>query len=108
MDEEWFVVKVLDCVVGDLSSVPDSSSISLCDCAMSKLFNLSVPQFSPGKMGIIPFPFFHPSLLQCLFSLLLVYHICGTRQTLTGVLKHYKTMNNNLAFHLIFHIPLLN
>lgn len=26
-----FVVKALDCVVGDLSSVPDSSSISLCD-----------------------------------------------------------------------------
>lgn len=48
MDEEWFVVKVLDCVVGDLSSVPDSSSISLCACAMSKLFNLSVPQFSFG------------------------------------------------------------
>lgn len=26
-----FVVKVLDCVVGDLSSIPDSSSVSLCD-----------------------------------------------------------------------------
>lgn len=108
MDEEWFVVKVLDCVVGDLSSVPDSSSISLCACAMSKLFNLSVPQFSFGKMGIILFPFFHPSLLQCLFSQLLVDHICGTQPTVTGVLKHYKTMNNNLAFHLIFHVPLLN
>lgn len=108
MDEEWFVVKVLDCVVGDLSSVPNSSSISLCDCAMRELFNLSVLQFSFGKMGIILFPFFHPSLLQCLFSLLLVYHICGTQCAVTGVLKHYKTRNENFVFHLIFHIPLLN
>lgn len=104
MDEEWFVVKVLDCVVGDLSSVPDSSSIALCDCAMSKLFNLSVPQFSFGKMGIILFPFFHPSLLQC-FTVACLSHLWDT---VTGALKHHKTINNNLTFHLIFHIPLLN
>jgi len=52
-----FVVKVLDCAVGDLSSVPDSSSISLCDYEQVVLsFSASILVWYNGNNPISSLP----------------------------------------------------
>lgn len=72
---------------------------------MSKLFNLSVPRFSFGKRGIIPFPFFHPSFSQVCFFFPVV---CSSHlqdienRPAIGVWRCYKTRNNHWVLHLIF------
>lgn len=76
---------------------------------MSKSFNLSVPQFSFAKGGIILFPFFHPLLLQYLFSLLPLH--CFHRMRKTGQQRERENAVKTgiiIVIHLILHISIQN